>query len=199
MALPTASDNVFPKIIESMNTSDPAAPSDSSWKVYAKAGGIYARSSNSVVGPFAAAGAGSYVSGEMDYVAITSPVSITATSEATANTIVTGSATAFDGSTAVFIEYWLPYYTSPTSANVDTIFCLYDGSSSIGFIGLISAVSNASSQRFGPVYGMRRLTPSAATHTYSIRAYVGSGTGSAGAGAGGGGAHMPGFIRTVKV
>lgn len=47
-----ASDNVFPKIIESMNTSDPAAPSDSSWKVYAKANGIFARSSNSVVGPF---------------------------------------------------------------------------------------------------------------------------------------------------
>ena len=49
-----ASDNIFPKIIESMNTSDPAAPSDSSWKLYAKAPGIYARSSNAIVGPFAA-------------------------------------------------------------------------------------------------------------------------------------------------
>lgn len=53
MAIPTASDNIFPKLITSMNTSDPAAPSDSSWKIYAKASGIYARSSNSVVGPFA--------------------------------------------------------------------------------------------------------------------------------------------------
>jgi hypothetical protein len=51
-----ASDNVFPKLIESMQTADPAAPSDSSWKVYAKAGGIYARSSNSVVGPFGTVG-----------------------------------------------------------------------------------------------------------------------------------------------
>ena len=50
-----ASDNIFPKLIESMQTADPAAPSDSSWKLYAKAPGIYARSSNSVVGPFGAA------------------------------------------------------------------------------------------------------------------------------------------------
>ena len=44
-----------------MNTSAPAAPSDSSWKVYAKAGGIYARSSNAEVGPFGAAAAATFV------------------------------------------------------------------------------------------------------------------------------------------
>jgi hypothetical protein len=53
-----ASDNVFPKVIHGLNTSDPTAPSDSSWKVYAKPGGIYARSSNSVVGPFGTGGGG---------------------------------------------------------------------------------------------------------------------------------------------
>lgn len=51
-----ASDNIFPKVIESMQTTDPAAPSDASWKIYAKAGGIYARSSNAVVGPFGTSG-----------------------------------------------------------------------------------------------------------------------------------------------
>lgn len=49
------SDNVFPKILTAVQSSDPAAPSDGSWKVYSKAGGVYARSSNSIVGPFAAA------------------------------------------------------------------------------------------------------------------------------------------------
>ena len=48
-----ASDNVFPKIIEAMQTTNPAAPSDSTWKIFAKADGIYARSSNATVGPFA--------------------------------------------------------------------------------------------------------------------------------------------------
>lgn len=50
------SDNVFPKVITAVQSTDPSAPSDGSWKVYSKPGGIYARSSNAVVGPFATAG-----------------------------------------------------------------------------------------------------------------------------------------------
>lgn len=51
-----ASDNVFPRVILGLQTTDQAAPSDSSWRTYAKADGIYARSSNSTVGPFGASG-----------------------------------------------------------------------------------------------------------------------------------------------
>lgn len=51
-----ASDNVFPRVIYGMNTADQAAPADSSWRVYSKANGIFARSSNAVVGPFGATG-----------------------------------------------------------------------------------------------------------------------------------------------
>lgn len=46
-----ASDNLFPKIILSP-LGAPSAPADASWKVYPMADGIYARSSNSTVGPF---------------------------------------------------------------------------------------------------------------------------------------------------
>lgn len=49
-----ASDNVFPKVILGMQTSNPSAPTDSSWKTFSKADGVYARSSNTVVGPFGA-------------------------------------------------------------------------------------------------------------------------------------------------
>ena len=136
---------------------------------------------------------------EYDYVQFTSPVSITATTEGTADTIVTGSAVTYDGTTIVMVECWFPYYTAPPSAGVDTLFVLYDGASSIGLIGLHSVPSSASSQRPGPVRGIRRLTPSNASHTYSIRAYVSTGTGSVGAGAGGAGGHMPGFIRITRV
>jgi len=141
----------------------------------------------------------SYIGHELDYVEFTSPVSITATSEATANTIVTGSAVAYDGSTVVLIEFFAPYLTVPASAVNDTIFCLYDGSSSIGFMGLISTVSSATTQRLSNPRLARRLTPSNASHTYSIRAYVGSGTASVGAGSGGVANHVPGFIRITKV
>lgn len=47
-----ASDNVFPKVWLDMQTSDPAAPTDADWKLYSKANGIFARSSNAIVGPF---------------------------------------------------------------------------------------------------------------------------------------------------
>lgn len=48
-------DNYFPKIIADMQTTDPAAPTDRSWKLYSKANGVFARSSNTIVGPLAAA------------------------------------------------------------------------------------------------------------------------------------------------
>jgi hypothetical protein len=51
------SDNIFPKLITAVQVTDIAAPSDGSWKIYSKPGGVYARSSNSVVGPFSASGA----------------------------------------------------------------------------------------------------------------------------------------------
>ncbi len=143
-------------------------------------------------------GSGGYT--ELDYVEFTSTVNITATTEATANTIVTSSAVAYSGSQIVLIEYWFPFYTAPLSLNIDMALVLYDGSSSIGFLGLISTPTNGNSQRVVP-YGARRLTPSAATHTYSIRGALlgGSGTGVIGAGAGGSGNHNPGFIRITQV
>lgn len=50
-----ASDNVYPKVNLDFNASDQSAPANASWKMYAKADGVYARSSNSTVGPFGAA------------------------------------------------------------------------------------------------------------------------------------------------
>jgi hypothetical protein len=52
-----ASDNVFPKIILGTGTA-PSAPTDSSWKLYSQANGVYAKSSNSTVGPLGAGGGG---------------------------------------------------------------------------------------------------------------------------------------------
>ena len=135
---------------------------------------------------------------EFDYVQITSPVAITASSEATANTVVTGSAVAYDGSTAVIIEFYAPDAYADNVATVDLYFYLYDGSSSIGWIGTMR--SETTNRSFQTVYLMRRLTPSAATHTYSIRAAnsAGAGDGSVNAGAGGSGNQVPAFIRITK-
>jgi hypothetical protein len=57
-----ASDNIFPQVILDGVTADAAAPTNDNWKLYAKANGIFARSSNTIVGPFGAGGSGDVAS-----------------------------------------------------------------------------------------------------------------------------------------
>jgi hypothetical protein len=57
----------------------------------------------------------------------------------------------------------------------------------------VGAVSSS-----GTVHLVRRLTPTAASHTYKIRGWSSSGTAVVHAGAGGAGTVMPGFIRVVQ-
>lgn len=144
----------------------------------------------------AGAGAGGGAA-EYDYIEFTAPVAISATTEATANTVVTGSAVAYDGATAIVIEFFAPYYNQGTATNaIDLV--LYDGSSSIGILSS-SGADTTTAHRHGPVYASRRLTPSAASHTYSIRAFItGGANGNVQAGAGGNGNWMPGFIRITR-
>lgn len=137
---------------------------------------------------------------EFDYAEITSPVNITATVEASATTIITGNAVTYDGSTIVVIECFVPYIQAPGN-DTNTSLWLYDGSSSIGRLTLMSnqtATGVSGSFRI-PTVARRRLTPSNAAHTYSIRGTVNAGTGIANAGAGGSGASMPAYIRITKV
>lgn len=131
---------------------------------------------------------------EFDYVEKTTTTSITATTEGTANTIVTANAVTYDGSQIVMVEFWCPY-VQPVSG-VALQFTLYDGAASIGlFFENIGGTGPGTPAH----HLMRRLTPSNAAHTYSVRAFTGSGTGTIGAGAGGNGLYMPAFIRQTKV
>lgn len=237
-----ASDNVFPKVILGP-LGAPSAPSDASWKLYAMANGVYAKSSNTTIGPLGTGGGGTSVatdtiwdaagdlavgsgadtaarlaigstngmvvqrvSGavawaipagyEYDYVQITSNVSITATSEATANTCITGSAVTYDGSTTVYVEVFCPALAPDPTATRSLTVWLYDGSSSIGaFANVYSQHNNSNTY---PLHGFRKLTPSAASHTYSIRCSVSAGTGTFSANTGGTGVYIPAFLRITK-
>lgn len=133
----------------------------------------------------AAAGSGS----ELSYVEFTSAVSVTATTEATANTVVTSASVAYSGSQRVQIEFWAEYLLAPTGTSI--FLYLYDGSSSIGIV----AQGGNGVMVFPGISVKRFLTPSNASHTYSIRASNSSGTGTVNAGAGGTATAMPGFIR----
>jgi hypothetical protein len=146
----------------------------------------------------ASGGSGNLAGTELDYVQITSNVSVTATTEGTANTVVTGSAVAYDGSTIVMIEFQSYALALPAGGSGNSLtLWLYDGSSSIGALHLLLAP--ASTDVRAGCFVSTRLTPSNATHTYSIRASVGAGTGTVSAGAGGAAAVRPAFIRITRV
>jgi len=122
--------------------------------------------------------------GELDYAQITSNANVTATTEATANTIITGASVAYSGSQIVIIEF---FADGVQKGSTVIQIVVYDGASSIGRIGVSTTTST--------VYGVRRITPSNASHTYSIRAFVDAGTGVIFAGAGGNGNTAPAFLR----
>lgn len=130
---------------------------------------------------------------EYDYVQKTSNTTLSATSAATANTIVTANAVTFDGSTAAVIEFYCPTTDRSGGATLIALW-LYDGSSEVGAIYYSVAVTTA---RLG-IYASYRLTPSAASHTYSIRGSVNASSADINAGAAGSGNFMPCYIRIRK-
>lgn len=124
---------------------------------------------------------------ELDYASTSSPLTITATSEATAQAFVTGSAVAYDGSTPILIEVGAQYVASTNVA----IAVLYDGSTPLGWLSQITAAAQA-------FYATRRLVPTAGSHTYSVRFWKNSGTASVQVGAGGSGVSFPGYMRITR-
>jgi len=131
---------------------------------------------------------------EFDYSALTSSVSITATSEGTANTVKASNSVTYPGSVPVWVEFWAPY-AEPTTGSTNLVYVMLEDST---VIGLAIQSSESATQRTA-CHLMFRRTPSNAAHTYTVKAYVGSGTGTIGAGAGGTGAYVNAWIRVVAV
>lgn len=128
----------------------------------------------------------------VDYTTGTGTVSITHTTSGTADTIVTASAFTPDGTTLHCIEFGTPNASSPASGGSQLLIALFDGSTLVNTIAEI--VTPAASNTVVPVCVRRYLTPTNASHTYSIRAWVSSGTGSV-LGGGAGPTRAPFYIR----
>jgi hypothetical protein len=136
---------------------------------------------------------------EISYNEFQGEVSVTATSEATATQIVAmPSAYTFDGATPVWIEFFAPGFDTIPIADNDFTIWLYDGTS-IGRLGFSNIHATSGTPHFGhPIYVKRKITPSAAAHTYSIRGSTFGQPWSIHAGGGGAGTYMPGFIRVSR-
>lgn len=135
---------------------------------------------------------------ELAYTEFTAPVgSITGTNVGTATTIVSSASVVFDGLTIVIVEFFCPS-TIVTSATFRLKFELFEDSTDIGEIGTTND-PGAGTGANGALL-KRRRTPTAAGHTYTVKAFVpDGGTGTVTAGAGGAATVVPGFIRVVKV
>lgn len=162
----------------------PATPSADLVRLYAKADGkLYIKDDAGVETDLSSGGGGTV---EHSYVERTTDLSITATTDATAQTFISSDAVAYDGSTRVKIELFAPLLAPAASQAI--VVNLYDGATDLGQLGEVVIGQST-------FYAVRFLTPSNATHTYHFKVWKTSGTATAHAGAGGVATLMPAFIR----
>jgi hypothetical protein len=137
-----------------------------------------------------------FVNREISYVELTSDVTVNATTAAGANTLVTAGAFTANGTDAYWIEFECAMAQPAQTAGASIIFVIYDGASVIANAQLaVVAAYSATGVGGAPVSRKRKLTPSAASHTYSVRAYR---TGADGTVRAASGTYMPAHIRITK-
>lgn len=136
---------------------------------------------------------------EQAYTQITSDVSVTATTEGTANTIITGASFTADGTSAYLIEFFSPQVITPGGATDRgiSLVLLENTTVKLGFWAQI--LPSASMVERVPVHLQYRYTPAAGSTNFVVKAFVTAGTGTVKAGAGGSGTVAPAFLRVTKV
>lgn len=174
------------------------------------AGDLIVGTGNGTVGRLGVGAAGTVLGGgatpgyvvppgtDLNYTPLTSTINIVSTTEATGTVVLSPGAVVFDG-TPVWCEVQA-VITLPTAA-VGNVFVISLFEAATQITRLVSADSAAvSAQQFNTVYGKYRFTPTAASHTYTITAFVSSATGTPSAvGANGGTAgNPPGYVRFFK-
>ena len=105
----------------------------------------------------------------------------------------------------ILLEFFSPSARAGQAAAGNfLVLVLCDGSTVLGQLGVLYTAAAQPSNH--PVFAVRRLTPSAGSHTYNVKAYVNAGSGVVRAGAGGAGGtgssaatDLPGFIRAVRL
>ncbi len=128
-------------------------------------------------------GGGGGSGGEVAFQDFTTPVSITATSEGSADPVVTAPSFTPNGTSAYLFEFYAPDANPDFATGTYLALYLFEDGSSIGTIWDLQIVSVGFS--LTGVYAQARLTPTSSSHIYSIRAAVDTGTGVVSAGAGG--------------
>lgn len=129
---------------------------------------------------------------------ITAPVNIAGTSQGTATTIITCAAHTFDGGQVMLTVYTPQLYLGTggtNSANVNVL----EGATQLAVMGVFVGPASGLSSAYVCTYV---FTPTAASHTYTIKAWVANTTGtpswSAGTGGTGASSYPPSYALFTK-
>lgn len=140
-------------------------------------------------------GDGTWGKDELSSTPFTSPVVISASTEATANTIVTAPSLSFDGAIVIAIKFVCPGLLAGGSATGTAHITLFEDGVSLGDLYRGQLGSSEASACFAAV----RRTPAAGAHVYSVRGYRSSANFTVQAGPGGPGAILPGYLDIERV
>jgi hypothetical protein len=134
---------------------------------------------------------------ELAYAQITAQVPLTAGSPGAANMIISTAAVTYDGS-PIIVEFYTPIGQTPAVAGSQIGVNLWDNSTDKGFMFTLNAIGAAAF--YSPICAKRRITPSAGSHTYSVRGWVypGGNTGYMMAGLGNIDQYAPAYLRITK-
>jgi hypothetical protein len=135
---------------------------------------------------------------EVAYGENTSPVTVAATTEAGATTVVTAPAFTADGNSQYLVEFGTVGVVPPTPSASYMMLALFLDGVAIGALAFTQTPAGANAMSI-PQRITRRLTPAAGSRVFSVRAYVNAGSGSVFGGTGGAGQNMPTFLRVTKV
>ena len=135
---------------------------------------------------------------EVAYAEFTANVNITATTAGTSQLVVAAAAFTY-AAVPYEVEFYCPMVIVQPTASAQIFIGLYDGSAATP-IGRIAQLRTPAAATNGwPVQTTHRLTPTAASHTYQIRAYVTAATSTCSAGTGAGDTHVPGHIKISRL
>ena len=137
---------------------------------------------------------------ELGYSQITADATIASVTAGSGTTIIPDMSVVCDGG-PVIVEFYSPMVKPSTTANSAAILSLYqDGSEAVRFWGN-EGPGGVNTNMGSPFHLARRLTPTAGSHTFGVKAWMnGGGTnGSVGAGDGSSTSGAPAFLRVSKI
>lgn len=135
----------------------------------------------------------------LDYVQITSSAAISATSQATATTLITGSAVTYDGATPIYIEAFASSIDYGTNYGATAnIHAFLDGS----VLSRLQSNQWAGAASTGPhdsvMYALHKYTPTAGSHTFSLRGHYTGNASNLNCGTGASGTAAPAFLQIKR-